>query len=305
MMEQNLSSGTDRYRHRTDEIRLNGALERTTKAIYSCLMLIVLASLSLFSSPMRSAPAELKEQTLAAWDEYVHWLSSRSEMRVKQSPFLWISELPPRRAEVHAGYIPVWQQATDHSKKVPQGLIHDWIGAVFIPKTTISEVLAVTRNYDLYAEIYKPAVVEAKELSSVGLDDRFSMTLVHKAPLVTAAVKGEYEARYVQVDANHWYSIAKSTRLQAIQNFGQPDMRVLPADQGPGYIWRLYNFARFEQSGDGVYIELEAVGLSRDVPILFRWLVDPLIEQVARNSVHASLEETRKAVLLKCSSGSD
>jgi len=287
--------------HRKGECQFRRT-RRSKNAIHLCLMLTVVASLSFMSTPVRSAPGKLKKQTLAAWDEYIHWVSFRSEMRAKQSPFLWISEVPPRQAEVHAGHIAVWRQATDQSTKVPYGLIHDWMGAVFVPKATISEVLAVTRSYDHYAQIYAPAVVAARELSSLGPDDRFSMTLMHKALFVTAAVKGEYEAQYVQVDTDHWYSIARSTRLEAIQNFGQLDMRVLPEDQGPGYIWRLCNFARFEQSRDGVYIEMEALGLSRDVPFLLRWLIDPFIEQLARNSIYATLEETRKAVLLKFSS---
>lgn len=36
----------------------------------------------------------------------------------------------------------------------------------------------------------------------------FSMTLVHKASFVAAGLKGEYEARYIQVDANHSYSMS-------------------------------------------------------------------------------------------------
>jgi hypothetical protein len=96
-----------------------------------------------------------------------------------------------------------------------------------------------------------------------------------------------------------WYSISQSTRLQAIERFGHPDMRMLPPDEGPGYVWRLYSFSRLEESDGGVYIELEAVGLSRDVPIVFRWLVQPILEHLPRNSIHKTLEETRNAVLMR------
>jgi hypothetical protein len=108
----------------------------------------VLTAVALLSIPVRSAPTKLREETLAAWNDYVSWVRLRTEMRVKQSPFLWISELPPRRAEVRSGHIPVWRQGTEHPTNVPYGLIHDWLGAIFIPKATISEVLAVIRDYD-------------------------------------------------------------------------------------------------------------------------------------------------------------
>jgi len=288
-----------------NDVLLDRAYPETRRAIYGCVALSVLAAISLLSIPVSSAPSKLREETLAAWNDYVGWVRLRTEMHVKQSPFLWISEVPPRRAEVRSGNIPVWPQGTEYPVRVPYGLIHDWLGAVFIPKATISEVLAVTRNYDHYAEIYKPAVIDAKQLRSTGLDDTFSMTLMHRALFVTAALRGEYETHYVRLDVNHWYSISQGTRLQAIQHLYRPDMLVLPPDQGPGYIWRLYSFTKFEESDEGVYIESEALGLSRDVPLMFRWLVDPIVESLAKDSIRTTLEETRNAVLMKCSRTSD
>src|SRR5581483_11461965 len=189
--------------------------------------------------PAQSMPRKLHDETLAAWNEYVQLVCSRTENHAHQVPFLWITELPPRSAEVHAGEIAVWNQRNDGSFSVPHGLIHDWLGAVFIPHSSISNVLSVIRNYGRYAEIYNPAVIQAQALPSYKLDDRFSMIVLHKELFVTAAVRGEYETRYVQIDENHWYSISRSTRLQAIQNVNTPEMHVLPPDEGPGYIWRL------------------------------------------------------------------
>jgi hypothetical protein len=88
--------------------------------------------------------------------------------------------LPGRFLQVQAGEIPVWREGADHPTKVPHGLIHDRIGAVFIPKATIADVLLVTRDYDRYAEIYKPAFIEAKKLDSAGSVDTFSMLLMYK-----------------------------------------------------------------------------------------------------------------------------
>jgi hypothetical protein len=73
----------------------------------------VLAAVALLSTPVRSAPTKLREETLAAWNDYVSWVRLRTEIRVKQSPFLWISELLLQRAEVRSGHIPVWRQSTE------------------------------------------------------------------------------------------------------------------------------------------------------------------------------------------------
>jgi hypothetical protein len=265
----------------------------------SYILSIVLALFALLLAPAQSTANDLKEQTLAAWDGYVNSACSRAEARAKESPFLRIDEVPERRLQVRAGETTGWRESEGHPAKVPHGLIHDWMGSVFVPKVTIAEVLAVVRDYDRYAQVYTPAVIEANRLGSEENADRFSMLLMQKVLFVTAATKGEYETRFVQVDRKRWYSISKSTRLQSIENFGQPDMRELPPDQGPGYIWRLFTFTKFEESDGGVFIELEAIGLSRDVPMLVRWLVDPIVEHLPKNSLQATLDETRNAVLVR------
>ena len=262
---------------------------------------IVLTLLALFSVPAQSSANELKEQTLAEWNDYVHSACMRTEERAEDSPFLRVSEQPERRERARAGEIIVWREGDGHRTKVPHGLIHDWVGVVFIPKATIADVFAVARDYDHYSEIYKPAVMEARGRGSDGDDDNYSMLLVQKVLFVTAAVQGEYQTQYTQIDAKHWYSISQSTRLQAVEGFGQADMRVLPADRGPGYVWRLFSFTRFEESDGGVYVEVEAMALSRDVPAMLRWLVDPVVDHMPRDSVRETLEKTRDAVLERMS----
>lgn len=265
----------------------------------SYLLSIVVALLALVSAPAQSVANDLKEQTLAAWDGYVNSVCARAVARAKESPFLQIDDVAGRRLQVRAGETTVWRESEGHPAKVPHGLIHDWMGSVFVPKATIAEVLGVVRDYDRYAQVYTPAVVEANRLGSEENADRFSMLLMQKVLFVTAATKGEYETQFVQVDAKRWYSISKSTRLQSIENFGQPGMHELPPDQGPGYVWRLFSFTKFEESDGGVFIEVEAIGLSRDVPMLLRWLVDPIVEHLPKNSLQATLDETRNAVLVR------
>ena len=267
----------------------------------SYLAAIVLGLFALFSAPAQSSANELKEQTLAEWNDYVHAACLRTEERGEASPFLRVSEQPGRRDRTRAGEIIVWREGDRERAKVPHGLIHDWAGAVFIPKATIADVFGVARDYDHYSEIYKPAVMEARGRGSEGDDDSYSMLLVQKVLFVTAAVQGEYETQYTRIDAKHWYSISQSTRLQAVEGFGQADMRVLPPDRGPGYVWRLYSFTRFEESDGGVYVEVEAIGLSRDVPTMLRWLVDPVVDHMPRDSVRDTLEKTRNAVLERVS----
>ena len=264
-------------------------------------VLLALALVALFWIPAQSSANELSEQTRAAWDNYIGSHISSRCLRVNgnKSAFLSVRELPEGSARLRTGQILIWREKDEQPAHVPHGLIHDWIGAVFIPNATIEDVLAVLRDYDRYPKIYSPAVIKATKLESTPTDDDFSMLLMQKVLFVTAALQGEYKTRYVQIDATHWYSLSQSTSLQEIEHFGQPDMRILPPDRGPGYVWRLFTLAKFEEANDGVYIELEALGLSRDVPTVLRWLVEPVVERVPKDSMRTTLEETRKAVLTR------
>ena len=59
----------------------------------------------------------------------------------------------------------------------------------------------------------------------------------------------------------------------------------------------LYSISRFEQRDGGMYVELEAVTLSRDVPGALRWLVDPMIRRTSRSSMQISVPKAGGAVL--------
>jgi hypothetical protein len=50
-------------------------------------------------------------------------------------------------------------------------------------------------------------------------------------------------------------------------------------------------------SDGGVYIELEAIALSRDIPFSLRWLIDPIFRRISRSSLVISLQQTEDAVL--------
>ena len=56
---------------------------------------------------------------------------------------------------------------------------------------------------------------------------------------------------------------------------------------------------RLEQRDGGVYIEMEMIGMSRGIPVLLRWLIQPLAECLPRNALLATLQDTRDAVILR------
>jgi len=259
-------------------------------------LLILLTLLS--ASTVRAA--SLEPATSKAWQEYIESANLRMEQRlVPGKPFLWVDEMPDRLASVRAGEIVVSPSGPQNPKKLPSGLIHDWIGAAFIPRVTLNDVMDVARDYARYKEVYQPTVVDSKVIATGEAKDRYSMLLMNKSLFLKTAFDSDYESRYVQVDNRRAYSVTRSTRTQEIEDYGSPAQHLLNEGEGSGVIWRLFGITRFVERDGGVYLELEVIGLSRDIPSSLRWLVAPIVRRVSRGSLSASLRQTENAVRLR------
>lgn len=240
---------------------------------------------------------ELKQQTVKAWQEYVGSANARMQERLRPGVhFLKVDDDPHWISNVRRGEILVSHGGSQDLTKVPSGLIHDWFGAAFIERSTLNQVLSVVRDYDQYKRFYHPTVVDSKELSRYGLEDRFSMALVNKSLLVETALAGNYNCVYFRVSDRRWYSITESTQILEVENYGTPSQHMLSDGEGKGLMWRLFSITRFEERDGGVYIELEAIALSRDIPVSLRWMVEPIVRRISRSSLITSLRQTEDAV---------
>jgi len=257
--------------------------------------LVMLSCAGFLAAPVASRGAELKEETLKTWDGYIQAADSQMRDRL-QGSFLWVDEDPDRLRRVRGGEILVSPVGRQIPKPVPSGLIHDWIGVVFIPNTTLEDVLSAVRDYGDYKEFYKPTVVDSKMLGTDGACDKYWMRVVNKETVAETALDLEYQTSYFQTDERRWYNSTHTTRVQEIRHYGKPNEQELPPNQGSGYIWRLYSLARFEERDGGVYVELEAIALSRDIPVALRWVVNPIVRRVSRNSMLISLQQMEEAV---------
>jgi hypothetical protein len=244
--------------------------------------------------PVASLGAELREGTVKTWETYLQ--TANSQMDSHQHPFLWVDEEPDRLNRLRGGEILVSSVGRQNPKPVPSGLIHDWIGAAFIPNARLEDVLSAVRDYGDYKDFYKPTVVDSKLLGKDGACDKYSMRVVNKETVAETALDMEYTTCYYRIDERRWYSITNTTRVQEIRHYGKPNEQELPPDQGTGFVWRLHSIARFEQRDGGTYVELEAIALSRDVPVALRWIVNPIVRRVSRNSMLLSLQQTEDAV---------
>ena len=252
----------------------------------------------LTASAVRFAPAaELQRDTLMAWDAYVKAADVHLQQRGgSRGPFLWMDESEDRAARVRRGEVIVAPVVGHGTESVPQGLIHDWIGAIFIPGATVDGLLSVVHDYDSYQKMYQPVVTSSQTLGCTANSQDFQMVWQRKVLFVRAAMQGRYRAHDVMLDAHRGYSVAEAVEVREIERYRHSDEHLLAPDTGNGFIWRIRSTARFEERDGGVYLELEATALTRDIPGSVAWMVNPVVNHLSVNSLSTTLRQTRDAV---------
>ena len=243
-----------------------------------------------------AAGAELKPETVQEWEDYVKAADTRLADRLAQGPFLLSDEVAGQTTKLRNGGVIVTPASQHVPVKVQCGLIHDWAGAVFIPSAKLNDVLPVLRDYDRYKDYYPPSVVYAARIATSEWKDRFTMVLMNKSVIGRTAFDADYQTVYTQIDDHRLLSVTDASRIQEIAEYETPAQHTLPENHGTGLIWRLHNVTRFEEREGGVFIEVEAIALSRDIPPALRWVVDPIVRRVSRASLTTSLQQTEAAV---------
>lgn len=69
-----------------------------------------------------------------------------------------------------------------------------------------------------------------------------------------------------------------------------------PSQSGHGYLWRLSDYSWFEQTPKGVYMQIEVIALSRNIPWGLGWLLRPFVIKLPRNTLTFTLVRTRASV---------
>ena len=254
-----------------------------------------------------SHATELRPKTKAAFDRYIQLTEARIKAESEPGkPFLSIYAMPEAQrnavlARLKNGEVVITRERTlDKGKEieVPDGMIHHWMGIVFIPGTTLKKTLALQQDYDHHAEYYSPRVTLSKLISRNGNDFKIYYRVKDKK-VITVVMDTDYDVQYEAVSPTRERSTVYSTRIQEIADPGEKTEHAKPVDDGNGFMWRLYTYWREEERDGGVYIQCEAVSLSRDIPTGLGWLIKGFVESVPRESLEFTLGKTREALVKK------
>ena len=256
--------------------------------ILRCMLIRILA-VGIFAvalAPSVIPKAELKQQTLAAFQSYTQTLESQVQRQQSfAATFLSMNSANPAEADLslRSGEIVV-RKADASPLHVPGGLIHHWTGAVLVPGVTVPQVVVFMQNYNDLARYYQPEVMESKLLAHDGDNFRVELKL-RKHEVLTVTFNTISNVHYGKLDAMHQWS---ASHMDSISE---------NSDVDHGLLWRMNTYWRFVQTNGGVILECEVVTLTRDIPSGLGWVVSPFISSVPRESLEFTLEKTRQGMV--------
>lgn len=266
-------------------------------------LLLTLVFLAVLNAGETSA-SELKPRAVKAFQHYEELTEARIRNELSTpGQFLYIDTLPEGQREeeiarLKSGQVYIRSLNTrDNGKKIdiPDGLVHQWLAIGFIPKARLEQVLQVTQDYAHHAEFFKPDVQRSELLNRDGEHFRVYFRF-YRHTIVTAVYNTEFDIAFTQSDPARLYSFAKAVRIAEVRNPGEKDERELPVGNDRGFLWRLDLYTRYVEADDGVYVQIEFLGLSRSVPAIFAWLVNPYVHSVPREYLTNYMGQLRKAV---------
>jgi hypothetical protein len=247
---------------------------------------------------------ELKPETVAAFERYTKVAEAQMNDDIRLNRFLFIDRLPDAQRQgaydqLQRGQVYIDELRTEENYqpiRVPNGLIHHWAGIIFIPKATLSEAISVLNDYDHEPDIYKPDIRRSKLVEQHGNTSKIYLQFYSKS-IATVVLNAYFDVVETQIGPTKVESASRSTRIVEVADPGAPNEHERSDGVDHGYMWRLCSYWRIEQKDGGVYVENESITLTRTVPVLLAWLVNPLTKSIPHDVLLHTLTNTRNAVV--------
>ena len=238
---------------------------------------------------------KLEPHTIEEFNRYAQKVEQQLEPRWHgQQPFLTVDANASEREKVLRGDLFVRPGTPDNPVSISNGLIHDWVGTVFIPNASISKVLGILQDFDRHSTIYAN-IIRSRLIRRDGNDVTGYWRLERKQGLLKVVLDVQEEAHYEEVGPGKWICKAYANNIAEIENAGKPNEEKLPPDDGNGFLWRLYGYWSLEATHGGVLAECRTLSLSRDIPNAVAWIIKPFVQSLPRESLTSILQQTRIA----------
>ena len=231
----------------------------------------------------------------AAWGAYVAAAERRiAEELGARDRFLALdfaaNAAASRRTVMSGGMIIEPVTATDSRGgrlQVPGSMTHHWRGAVLIPGATLDGVMNALRDGGVLGSSQED-VLQAKVLERAGDTMRVYLKL-RRTKFVTAVFNTEHAVAFRRHGAGRSSSTSTAIKIAELRDPMTASEREVAAGDDRGFLWRWQAWWRYEQVAGGVIAECESISLSRDIPAVVRYMVRPLVERTARESMERTL----------------
>jgi hypothetical protein len=230
----------------------------------------------------------LSDKDSRSFDDYVATVEYglRKGFRLRQSE--------THRATIERGEVAVSTMVDPHPRHIGNCFIHDWAASALAPRITADRLVALLQDFNRHQEIYRPEVERSRLLGQEGETYR-SFLRFRKKKIITVVLNCEYQTHF-QIEAKKGKSIVHSTRICEVEKPGQREEQEKPPGQGFGFLWRMNSYWQWEETEQGLLMELRSVSLSRAVPAALAWAVSSIINSMPRESLVFTLDRTRQAL---------
>ena len=245
-----------------------------------------------------------QEAAVKGFRDYVSKVEAGNKEGLSGGAFLWIDELPqPERTRTYEklkqGGVEMRRLEKDDDeggRKLPGGMIHDWEGMVFIPGVKMDQVLGVLQDYNKHSQYYGPDVERANIESRDGDHFRVYMRFRRKK-VVTVVLNTEQDVTYFRDSATREHSRSSAVRIREVANPGTKEEKEKSPEEENGFLWQMETWWRMEERDGGVYVQNEAVTLTRDIPAGLGWLIGPFVTSIPKETLEFTMKATRAAVM--------
>src|SRR4051812_33914508 len=239
---------------------------------------------------------KLDPETVVEFDRYAKSVEAEIGQRWDgKMHFISVEDDPAEKRKVMAGEFLVRTPKPDAKpESIKDGLIHDWIGTVFIPGTDPERVIGVLRNFDNHKNIY-PEVADSKTISQKGDETVGYWRVQQRKGLVPVVLEIQQNAYYKKLAPGRWNCRAYARKITEIDTGLFGGGRRFPEGEGHGYVWRMYAYWNIEQVDGGVLAECRTLSLSRSIPQTVAWAVGPYVQKAPQESLTSTLKQTRDA----------
>jgi hypothetical protein len=243
-----------------------------------------------------AAAARLHPDAIAGWTVYVSAAEGRIRRELDSSRGFLVMDFAQdaaaeRRSALAGGIVIQKIENLDQQGRrvtVNSALVHHFRGDVFIPGVTVQEVLTeLQARVPRQEDVLRSTILEREP-------DRMRVYLrLQRHRFVTVVYNTEHTVTFTRLGDTRATSTSTATRIAEVSDPDTPQERELPVGDDRGFLWRLNAYWRYEQVPGGVIAECESISLSRDVPAVLRYVVSPVVESTARESMERTLTSLR------------